>query len=112
MMDITELTPDRDALKELGRRLKQVRKQRGLNQEELAEAAGMGVATLRRIEDGSDSQLGSWIKLMKALHMLSAIDALLPESFTSPMAEAARLGKAIRRKKPAGDESLWGDEQS
>ncbi len=110
-MDIIELTPDREVLRELGRRLKQVRKQRGLNQQELAEAAGMGVATLRRIEDGSDSQLGSWIKLMKALQMLSAIDGLLPENFTSPMAEAARLGKAIRKTKTADDAPLWGDEQ-
>ncbi len=109
MMEINVLIPDKDILQELGRRLKQLRKQRGLNQDELATAAGMGVATLRRIEDGSDSQLGSWIKLMKALQLLHGLDALMPENFNSPMAEAAQLGKAIRKKKPA--EPLWGDEK-
>lgn len=110
-MEINTLVPDKEILHELGRRLKKLRKQRKLNQDELATAAGIGVATLRRIEDGQDSQLGSWIKLMKALDMIEAIDGLLPENYKSPMAEAAELGKAIRRKKPADDESLWRDEQ-
>jgi len=100
MIVFSALTPNGEILSELGRRLKKLRKQRGLNQDQLAEAAGLGVATLRRIEDGQDSQLGSWIKLMKALDMLHAIDALLPENLNSPMAEAARLGKAIKRHKP------------
>lgn len=115
MMEISTLIPDKDILNELGRRLQQLRKQRALSQDELAEAAGIGVATLRRIEDGSDSQLGSWIKLMKALQLLSAIDALLPEHFNSPMAEAAQLNYATRRKKSSTpsnlSESLWGDEK-
>jgi len=98
MMKITTLVPDKEILSELGSRLKKLRKQRKLNQDELAMAAGIGVATLRRIEDGQDSQLGSWIKLMKALDLLDPIDALLPENFRSPMAEAAKLGKAIKRR--------------
>ena len=115
MMEITTLVPDKDILNELGRRLKRLRKQRSLSQDELAKTAGIGVATLRRIEDGSDSQLGSWIKLMKALGLLNAIDALLPEHFNSPMVEAAQLNYAARRKKSSTTsnlgESLWGDEK-
>lgn len=111
MMEITTLVPDKDILQELGRRLKKLRKQRGLNQDELATAAGIGVATLRRIEDGQDSQLGSWVKLMKALQRLEGVDGLLPENFRSPMAEAAELGKAIRPKKAKEGAPLWGDEK-
>jgi transcriptional regulator with XRE-family HTH domain len=111
MMEITPLVPDKDILSELGRRLKKLRKQRQLNQDELATAAGIGVATLRRIEDGQDSQIGSWIKLLKALQRLDGIDGLLPENFKSPMAEAADLGKAIRPKKTPAGAPLWGDEK-
>jgi len=113
MMEITTLIPDKEILQELGRRLKKLRKQRRLNQDQLAEAAGIGVATLRRIEDGQDSQLGSWIKLMKALQLLDAIDGLLPENFRSPMAEAAKLGKAIKRHKiPAAAASSSADQRA
>lgn len=91
-MKITEFTPENRSLAELGERLARVRKQQGYTQERLAEAAGIGVATLRRIEGGLDSQLSSWLKLLKVLQMTAAVDALMPEDFYSPMAEV--LGTA------------------
>ena len=108
-MRIDALTPEAEALKELGRRLARIRKQQGFTQTRLAEEAGCGVATLRRIEAGQDSQMGSWIKLLKSLQMVSLIDGLMPESFQSPMAEALASKKRWRRKpKTAG--VTWGDE--
>ncbi|MCV6606409.1 MAG: helix-turn-helix domain-containing protein [Porticoccaceae bacterium] len=111
-MKITQLTPDNIALQELGARLARIRKQRGHSQQQLADQAGIGVATLRRIENGQDSQLGSWIKLLKALQMAGAIDTLLPESFQSPMADVKAQQK--KRRSPTVQErnSPWQDEQS
>lgn len=106
-MKIEALSPDKSILKELGVRLARVRKQQGYSQDRLAEEAGLGVATLRRIEDGQDSQLGSWLKLLKALQMTSAIDQLMPENFKSPMAEVKDSQKS-RKKHDAG--IVWGDE--
>ncbi|MEM8817422.1 MAG: helix-turn-helix transcriptional regulator, partial [Pseudomonadota bacterium] len=77
----------------------------------LAKEAGIGVATLRRIEGGQDGQLESWLKLLKALNMASAIDALLPENFTSPMAEV-RSASRRKRSQPAAAGIVWGDETS
>ncbi|MDM3870011.1 helix-turn-helix transcriptional regulator [Porticoccus sp. W117] len=110
-MKINNLTPDTTALQELGTRLARIRKQRGYSQQRLADDAGIGVATLRRIEDGRDSQLGSWIKLLKALQMSSAIDSLLPESFQSPMAEVKAQGKKRRNQVEEPSTSPWQDEQ-
>lgn len=107
-MNIDHLSPDKEILNELGARLARVRKQQGFTQDRLAEEAGLGVATLRRIEDGQDSQLGSWLKLLKALHMTAAIDQLLPENFNSPMSEAKR--QRGRRKKSDASHG-WGDEK-
>jgi transcriptional regulator with XRE-family HTH domain len=87
-MKITHLTPETAILKELGRRLARVRKARGFSQDRLAGEAGIGVATLRRIEGGQDSQLESWLKILKALDMAPSVDALLPEDLKSPLAEA------------------------
>lgn len=109
-MKITQLTPENQSLGELGVRLARIRKQQGYSQERLADAAGIGVATLRRIEDGQDSQLSSWLKLLKALEMSAAIDALVPEDFRSPMAEVLATGR--KRKTAAGvtEGSVWKDE--
>ena len=111
-MQIDELTPDSAILTELGERLARVRKRQGHTQEALAKQAGIGVATLRRIEDGNDSQLGSWLKLLKALGMQATIEGLLPETFHSPM-EEVKLGK--QRTGRAGKKSPkrfeWGDEE-
>lgn len=109
-MKIDPLTPDSAALAELGRRLAEIRKQRGDSQQALATAAGLGVATVRRIEDGKDSRLGSWLRILRALHMVEGIDNLLPENFRSPMAEAKRTRKR-RSKTTSGSDFVWGDKR-
>ena len=108
-MKIDSLSPDREVLNELGARLARVRKQQGYTQSRLAEEAGLGVATLRRIEDGQDSQLGSWLKLLKALHMTASINQLVPENFNSPMSEARR---DRGRSKKTSTGIKWGDDES
>ncbi len=110
-MKINNLTPDASILEELGKRLSRVRKQQGLTQEKLAAEAGVGVATLRRIEDGNDGQLGSWLKIMKALKMAATLDAFVPETFKSPMAEVLAEKKRSRPKKTTSSNITWGDEK-
>jgi len=110
-MKLQPLTPTPTVLQELGRRLAQVRKQRRLAQEELAQQAGLGVATLRRIEDGRDSRLGSWVRLMQALELSSALDYLLPEDLRSPMAEAKARSRAPKHAERTGPDFVWGDER-
>ena len=108
-MKIDNLTPEHTILEVLGSRLATIRKQKGYSQTRLAEAAGIGVATLRRIEAGNDSQMASWLKLLKPLDMLAAVDLLLPENYRSPMAEV----KAANKKRDNTQTSTgWGDEQA
>ena len=107
-MKLTELTPETEMLRELGARLARIRKQQGYTQPDLADEAGLGVATLRRIEGGQDSQLESWLKLLKALGMAHAIDDLLPEDFRSPMAE---VRGRTRKRAAAPGAVTWGDEK-
>ena len=96
-MKIDYITPDQIILKELGQRLARVRKQQGLSQTVLAEEAGLGVATLRRIESGQSGQMESWLKIMKALRMTASVEAFLPEKFDSPRAQVLS-GKSRRNK--------------
>lgn len=109
-MKIDVLTPRSAALRELGTRLARTRKQRGLTQTTLAEEAGIGVATLRRIEDGRDAQLGSWFKVLVALGMTDAIDNLVPAELASPMAEVKRGARRKGKGGGAKGSVRWGDE--
>lgn len=119
-MKIDALIPTLEILRELGRRLAQMRKQQGLSQEELARAAGVGIATLRRLEDGKDGKLGSWLRLLVALGQAQVVDGMLPEELRSPLAEARRR-RARRSRAPRAPASgaeappragfVWGDER-
>lgn len=120
-MEINKLTPNNQVLIEFGQRLARIRQQQRLSQIQLAEQAGIGIATLRRIESGADSQLGSWIKLLKALDMDATLDSLLPEQFNSPMTETLRerqahykTGSTARKTKSVDSSTTiaWGDEQA
>jgi|TARA_B110000211_G_scaffold128240_1_gene147333 transcriptional regulator with XRE-family HTH domain len=116
-MKIDYLTPEGATLAEMGRRLARLRKQQGFSQTRLAEEAGIGVATLRRIESGQDGQMASWLKLLSALRMSAAVDALLPETFDSPMAEVfststlSKKTKQSKKSRVAEPGIRWGDER-
>lgn len=110
IMKITKYTPDIDILKELGGRLATIRKAQGYSQTELANEAGIGVATLRRIESGRDSQLETWLRLLKALDMAPAIDTLIPETFNSPRVEVLAGQRRKRTKSSPSSGIVWGDE--
>lgn len=111
-MNIDHLTPHEQTLSELGTRLARVRKQHGYAQKKLARAAGIGVATLKRMEAGHGGQLGSWIKVAQALHMAESINTLMPEHFDSPMAEVLATKKRRRKNRTATPGTVWGDESS
>ena len=108
-MKLSLESPENAIQTELGARMARLRKARGLTQVELADEAGIGIATLRRIEGGQDSQMETWIKLLKPLGQIHALDQLLPETIRSPMAEVK--GNRSRRHPKDGDTLLWGDEQ-
>ena len=75
-------------------------------------------ATLRRIEDGRDARLGSWLRLLQALDLAASADQLLPEHYRSPMAEARADSRRRHRRDDDGPKDdggggtfTWGDER-
>lgn len=116
-MHLTELHTVEARLEELGRRIERHRLERNWTQQELAERAGVGRATVQRLERGDDVQTSSWIKLLDALDLLDDVDAALPERVASPVAELERQQRVRRRAraaKPPADRDApwtWGDER-
>ncbi|MBK8101536.1 MAG: helix-turn-helix domain-containing protein [Planctomycetes bacterium] len=110
-MKIDRQTPATEVLREFGRRLVILRREQRWSQQQLAEAAGVGVATLRRIEDGKDARLGSWVRLLMALRLDAAVEQLLPENLRSPLVEVK--GRRRPRTSPRAPDRgfAWGDER-
>jgi len=97
-MQLGDLLTNEAVLVELGRRLERHRLQRNQTQAELAEEAGIGRATLQRLECGQSVQSVSLVKLMRALGLLEALDAALPEAIELPIVELDRERRGTRQR--------------
>jgi transcriptional regulator with XRE-family HTH domain len=118
-MHFDELMTDAAVLAELGRRLAQHRLERNWTQADVAAAAGLGQATVQRVERGESVQMSSMIKLLRTLELLGAVDAAVPESITLPIAQLEREQRRTRRRASGGrgpnapppdTRWRWGDE--
>lgn len=101
----------------VGERLAGLRLAKNLTQAQLAEQAGIGRASLQRLESGiAATQLSIFLKVCRALGILERLDLLLPEPGPSPMEELKREGQT--RQRASGSKSTkkentnwsWGDE--
>jgi transcriptional regulator with XRE-family HTH domain len=100
-MRIDRLNTDETILKELGRRLERARLDRNLSQKQLAAQAGVGKATLERLEAGLPSRLPTLIRVLRALDLLEGLDELVP-AYTGPSpVDLATRGQERQRATPA-----------
>ena len=118
-MHLDDLTTDDATLAELGRRLERHRIERNRTQAEMADEAGIGRATLQRLERGKSVQMTSMLKLLRTLGLLGALDAAVPETVELPIAQLERQRQRSRRRArgsrgtsppTAGEPWTWGEE--
>ncbi len=111
---------DADVLAELGRRVERLRLDRNWTQEQLAREAGVSRPTVERMEAGSSGSMTSFVRVLRALDRLEALDDVVPVPDVRPM-DVLREGapKQRKRARPSGpaDEAssasawTWGDEE-
>jgi transcriptional regulator with XRE-family HTH domain len=89
-MRLQDLTTDDAILRELGQRLERQRVERNLSQEQMADEAGVGRATLQRLERGESVQMTSMVKVLRTLRLLDGLDAAIPERVVLPIAQLQR----------------------
>lgn len=100
-MDIAKSTEEWEV--ELGQQARALRLRRNLDQQELAEQAGVGLTALKNLESGKGSSVKTLIKVLRALGRASWLETLSPAVSISPMqmlkAKPAR-SRASRPRKP------------
>ena len=92
-------TPYPNIMQELGERVARLRLNKNMTQEELARQAGIGSATLKRIEHGSAStQLSNFISVLRVLGLDHNLQVLVPDVPPSPGQLASIQKKNARQR--------------
>jgi transcriptional regulator with XRE-family HTH domain len=85
MSDMQFKTPQ-ELQAELGRRIRQLRLSRNIDQRAAAEKAGVTRAALQNLEAGRGSSLQTLLRILKALNYLEGIEILAPQPTVNPLA--------------------------
>ncbi len=78
----------------LAQRIRALRKARGWSQEQLAERAGLGVATVARLERSGRGQIASLLRIASALGRLRDFEPLLAAPEPTSLEEIRSLRRA------------------
>jgi transcriptional regulator with XRE-family HTH domain len=85
MSDMQFKTPQ-ELQTELGRRIRQLRLSRNIDQRATAEKAGVTRAALQNLEAGRGSSVQTLLRILKALNYLEGIEILAPQPTVNPLA--------------------------
>ena len=113
-MDTQNVITSKAVVRELGASVKEYRISRGFTQRDLADKAGVSLRSVSRFEQGEDIQLGSFIKILRALDLQGNLNLLIPDVTISPFYYLKKNPpKRVRKRKtedvPTGT-FKWGDE--
>ena len=104
--------PDRSIQQELGKRLRALRLQRNVTQQELALATTLSLNSIKSLESGQ-GKLSTLIAVLRELGALDQLDNFIPEISISPMQLAKMQGRVrkrasgMRTKSTPADDSEW-----
>jgi len=88
---------DKAIIRDIGRRLKQIRLNKNISQQELSERSGVHRTTISKIETGRKISLLTLIQLLRGLEELGRLENIIPEERISPIQLAKLRGKKRER---------------
>lgn len=95
MSDLTDAAAtDREISRQIGARLRALRKARGLTQADAAARATLARSTVSQAENGENPTLETLIRLLRVYGELGALEGFIPEPEVSPMARLRARRKA------------------
>ena len=101
-------------LKEIGQRIKQHRISLNITQAELADKCGISYSTEVRIENGEDSKLSNYIRILSALNMIDNLNILIPEvqpDFKSIFEEKQKKQRATPSRDKKNIKWVWEEDK-
>lgn len=94
-MDISRTSAELEEL--LGSRLRELRLLKNLDQQSLANRAGISLNAVKHLESGKGARVNSLIKLLRALERTDWLEALAPAVSISPMQMLKKGSREPRR---------------
>ena len=114
-MKITGVETNEIILKELGQRIKDIRINMSLKQEELALKAGVSTRTIVRLETGDNIKIESFLNVLRVLNCIQNVEVLITEQKISPEMifnkQKKRQRASTKQKRENTTDWKWGDEQ-
>ncbi len=95
--------------------LKNIRLTRNFTQAQLAKESGVALGTIRRLEEGKNISLNTFIRILMVLDLQQNLETLLPDPTIRPMERVNTGGNERKRARPRQADVeqstwVWGDE--
>jgi transcriptional regulator with XRE-family HTH domain len=88
---------DKAIVRDIGKRIRQMRLNKNISQKTLSEKIGIHRVTLSKIERGQRISLLTLIQIMRGLGELQRLENIIPEDIISPIQLAKLQGKKRKR---------------
>ena len=88
------------SLEMLGEQIRNLRLRQNIDQQTLAERAGVGISALRNLESGQGATLTTFVKALRALGRTDWLETLAPTVSISPMQALKSKTVRLRASKP------------
>ena len=88
------------SLEMLGEQIRNLRLRQNIDQQTLAERAGVGISALRNLESGQGATLTTFVKALRALGRTDWLETLAPAVSISPMQALKSKTVRLRASKP------------
>lgn len=102
-------------MRELGKRIQDIRISMNLTQSEMADQSGVALRTVTRIENGESVKVESVLNVLRVLKVLPNLDLLLQEQILIPteIVDYGKKHKRVSSKKKIQEKKawIWGDEK-
>ena len=93
-------------IQEIGKRVKEIRLDKNLTQQELAKMSGISLFTVAQIERGKPVSLAMLVPVMRELRLIDNLELLLPQREISPIELLKAKGKVPKRASRIGKKRL------